>query len=129
MPAEVVAGAFKFKTDWNCPSMRLIEKAVQIRSSWLQMPYGDQALFMPKRTFDKIGGFPQVPIAEDLHLVRRLRRMGRIAQTQGYVLTSGRRWRSLGVIRTTLINYLVAGGCLLGLDARHLAPFYRKWLK
>lgn len=129
MAADVAAGAFRFKTDWNRPGMRLIEKAVQVRSSWLQMPYGDQALFMPKCNFDTIGGFPQVPIAEDLYLVRRMRRLGRIAQAPGSVLTSGRRWRSRGVFRTTLINYLIAGGCLLGMDPRHLAPLYRKWLK
>lgn len=129
MPAGAVAGAFRFKTEWNRWSMRLIEKTVRIRSTLLQMPYGDQALFMPKSTFEKAGGFPPVPIAEDLYLVRRLARMGRIEQARGSVLTSGRRWRTLGVWRTTLINYLIAGGCLLGMNPRQLAPLYRKWLK
>jgi rSAM/selenodomain-associated transferase 2/rSAM/selenodomain-associated transferase 1 len=129
MPVDVVAGAFRFKTDWNRRSMRLIEKTVQIRSTLLQMPYGDQALFMSRNIFEKVGGFPRVPIAEDLFLVRRLARLGRIAQARGSVLTSGRRWRTIGIWRTTLINYLIAGGCLLGMDPRHLAPLYRKWLK
>jgi uncharacterized protein len=129
MPADVMAGAFRFKTDWNRRSMRLIEKTVQIRSTLLQMPYGDQALFMPRNIFEKVGGFPCVPIAEDLFLVRRLARLGRIAQARGSVLTSGRRWRTIGVWRTTLINYLIAGGCLLGMDPGHLAPLYRKWHK
>jgi rSAM/selenodomain-associated transferase 2 len=128
VPADVVAGAFRFKVDWNRRSLRLIEKTVQIRSTLLQMPYGDQALFMPRRIFKQVGGFPDVPIAEDLYLVRRLARLGRIAQARGAVLTSGRRWRTLGVFRTTLINYLIAGSCLLGMDPRHLAPLYRKWL-
>ena len=128
MPASVVAGAFRFKVDWNRRSLRLIERTVQIRSTLLQMPYGDQALFMPKPIFEQAGGFPDTPIAEDLYLVRRLARLGRIAQARGTVLTSGRRWRTLGVFRTTLINYLIAGGCLLGMDPRHLAPLYRKWL-
>jgi GT2 family glycosyltransferase len=93
------------------------------------MPYGDQALFMSRNIFEKVGGFPRVPIAEDLFLVRRLARLGRIAQARGSVLTSGRRWRTIGIWRSTLINYLIAGGCLLGMDPRHLAPLYRKWLK
>jgi uncharacterized protein len=129
IPAGVAAGAFRFKTDWNRWSMRLIEKIARIRSTLLQMPYGDQALFMPKTAFDNAGGFPHVPIAEDLFLVRRLGRRGRIAQARGFAVTSGRRWRTLGVWRTTLINYLVAGGCILGMDPRRLAPLYRKWLK
>jgi uncharacterized protein len=129
MPAGIVAGSFRFKTDWNSRSMRLIEKTVRIRSTLLQMPYGDQALFMPKRIFEKVGGFPRAPIAEDLYLVRRLARLGRIAQARKPVVTSGRRWRTLGVFRTTVINYLIAGGCLLGMDPSHLAPLYKKWLR
>jgi uncharacterized protein len=129
MPADVAAGAFRFRTDWNRRSMRLLEKTVHLRSTLLQMPYGDQALFMPAATFEKVGGFPQVPIAEDLFLVRRLGRLGRIAQARGFALTSGRRWRTIGVWRVTLINNLIAGGCLLGMNPRQLAPLYRKWLK
>jgi uncharacterized protein len=129
LPAGVAAGAFRFKTDWNRRGMRLIEKTVRIRSTLMQMPYGDQALFMPKATFEEVGGFPRVPIAEDLLLVRRLGRLGRIGQARGSAVTSGRRWRTLGVWRATVVNYLIAGGCLLGMDPRYLAPLYRKWLE
>jgi rSAM/selenodomain-associated transferase 2/rSAM/selenodomain-associated transferase 1 len=129
LPTGVVAGAFRFKTDWNCRRMRLIEKMVHIRSTLLQMPYGDQALFMPKTVFDRVGGFPHVPIAEDLLLIRRLGRLGRIAQARGFALTSGRRWQAIGVWRATLVNYLIAGGCLMGLDPHYLSPLYKKWQK
>ncbi len=128
MPSSVAAGAFRFKTDFDHWSMRLIEKTVRIRSTLFQMPYGDQALFMSKKNFERIGGFPLVPIAEDLYLVKRLARLGRIAQARAAAVTSARRWRTLGLWRTTLINYLIAGGCLLGIDPRHLAPLYRFWL-
>jgi len=125
MPQGVSAGAFRFKTDFDHWSMRLIEKTVRIRSTLFQMPYGDQALFMPKAAFDKIGGFPLVPIAEDLFLVKRLAGLGRIAQARAAAVTSARRWRATGVWRATLINYLIAGGCLLGFDPKRLAPLYR----
>ncbi len=127
MPAGVAAGAFRFKTDFDHWGMRLIEKAARIRSTLFQMPYGDQALFMPRRTFERIGGFPQVPIAEDLFLVKRLARTGRIGLARATAVTSARRWRAIGIWRTTLINYLIAGGCLLGIDPGHLAPLYRLW--
>jgi hypothetical protein len=93
------------------------------------LPYGDQALFMPRNIFDRIGGFPLVPIAEDLFLVKRLARLGRIAQARGAAVTSARRWRAIGVWRATLINYVIAAGCLLGVGPRHLVPLYRLWLK
>ncbi len=124
---RVVAGAFRFKTDFDDPGMRLIEKAAHIRASLLGLPYGDQALFMPKAAFEKAGGFPLTPIAEDLYLVRRLRCMGDIRLARGAALTSGRRWRHIGVWRATAINYLIAFGCLLGVDPHMLAPLYRLW--
>jgi uncharacterized protein len=122
-----VAGAFQFKTDYDTMSMRLIEKAARIRSSLFQMPYGDQALFMPRPVFEKVGGFPVTPIAEDLYLVRRLARLGRVGLAKGMSLTSGRRWRHIGVWRATMINYLIAIGCLIGVDPHKLAPLYRLW--
>jgi rSAM/selenodomain-associated transferase 2/rSAM/selenodomain-associated transferase 1 len=128
MPSGVAAGAFQFKTDYDHWSMRLIEKTVRIRSTLFQMPYGDQALFMTKNIFKRIGGFPHVPIAEDLYLVKRLARLGRIAQARAEAVTSARRWRTLGVWRTTLINYIIAAGCLSGISPGYLAPLYRLWL-
>ncbi len=124
---RVVAGAFHFKTDFDDPSMRLIEKAANIRASLFKMPYGDQGLFMSRSIFNKVGGFPLTPIAEDLYLVRRLGRMGDIRLARGAALTSGRRWRKIGVWRGTAINYMIAIGCFLGIDPYKLAPLYRLW--
>jgi hypothetical protein len=129
MDSRTVAGAFQFKTDFPHWSMRLIEKAARIRSTWFQMPYGDQGIFLYKDLFDRIGGFTPVPIAEDLFLVRRLARLGRIGLAPVPMVTSGRRWRTIGVWRATLINYLIAGGCLVRVPARYLAPLYALWTK
>lgn len=124
MDPGVVLGAFQFKTDYRTRSMRLIEKAARVRSSLLKLPYGDQALFMPRAVFEQAGGFDPVPVAEDLFLVRRLARMGRVALAPGAAITSGRRWRRLGVLRTTLINYMIAVGCMAGVDPGRLAFLY-----
>lgn len=129
MDSQTVAGAFQFKTDFSNWGMRLIENAAHIRSAWFQMPYGDQGIFLRKDLFDRIGGFTPVPIAEDLFLVRQLARMGRIGLTPVPVVTSGRRWRTIGVWRATLVNYLIAGGCLIRVPARYLAPLYTLWTK
>lgn len=126
---KVVLGAFRFKTDLQTPGMRLIENLANFRSTRFRLPYGDQAFFMRRRDFLRIGGFPNVPIAEDLLLARRLARIGHIETAPGHAVTSARRWRSLGIGRTTLINYLIAGGCLLGIDPARLAPLYGPWTK
>jgi rSAM/selenodomain-associated transferase 2/rSAM/selenodomain-associated transferase 1 len=127
MDSRTIAGAFRFRTDYPARSMRLIEKTVHLRSTWFQMPYGDQGLFLRNDVFQRMGGFSPVPIAEDLFLVRRLARMGRIRLARVAVVTSGRRWRRIGVWRATLINYLIAGGCLMRIPARTLAPLYALW--
>ena len=109
--------------------MRLIERLANVRSHLFKLPYGDQAFFMPAQVFRRVGGFPEAAIAEDLLLARRMARLGRLAMAPGHAVTSGRRWRAIGVWRATAINYLVAGGCLLGMDTKRLAPLYRKWLR
>lgn len=126
MDSAMALGAFRFSTDWHHWAMRCIERAANIRARWLKMPYGDQALFMRRALFEQVGGFPDVPIAEDLYLARRMARHGRIALAPGRAVTSGRRWRALGIGRTTLINCRIAIGCLLGKDPRKLAPMYKK---
>ncbi|MFC1452403.1 TIGR04283 family arsenosugar biosynthesis glycosyltransferase [Verrucomicrobiota bacterium] len=120
----LVAGAFRFRMDGSGPAIRLIEWGTGIRSRVFQWPYGDQGLFMEKRVFDEVGGFADLPIMEDLDLVRRLRRRGRIVTLPEAAVTSSRRWRHLGPLRTTLCNQAVVAGYLAGVPPERLARFY-----
>jgi uncharacterized protein len=126
MDPDTVLGAFCFKTDWDHWAMRCMEYAVHFRAAYLRLPYGDQGLFMRRGMFEQVGGFAQVPIAEDLFLVRRLASLGGIALAPGAAVTSGRRWRHSGILRTTLINYMIALGCLAGIDPKRLALLYNR---
>jgi rSAM/selenodomain-associated transferase 2 len=125
MDRRVTFGAFRFRTDLDTPAMRWISFWTSLRASLLQMPYGDQGLFLTRCRFEAAGGFPDVPIAEDLYLVKRLAKRGRIALAPACAVTSGRRWRQHGALRTTLINTIIATGCVAGIDPRRLAPLYR----
>ncbi len=69
-------GAFRFKTDLNKPFMKFIEFMTNMRSRCFKLPYGDQGLFMRRSIFESVGRFPEVPVAEDLLLVRRLSKRG-----------------------------------------------------
>ena len=97
LDSRVVAGAFKFKTDLDHWAMAVVEQCAHIRSKLFQMPYGDQALFLERRTFQAVGGFPHTPIAEDLMLVRKLSAIGHIRILPAKAVTSARRWRRLGI--------------------------------
>jgi rSAM/selenodomain-associated transferase 2/rSAM/selenodomain-associated transferase 1 len=123
---NVVAGAFRLHIDSGAVRIRLIEKVANWRSRYLKMPYGDQALFMKKALFQKIGGFAELPIMEDFLLVRRLKRMGRIIILPEPVTTSSRRWIHLGVLRTWLINQLIVIAYYLGISPERLSRFYRR---
>ncbi len=129
LDVNVVMGAFKLKTDWERVGMRFIEMAANLRSSVFQLPYGDQGLFMTRETFEVLGGFPEVPIAEDLFLVRHAGRLGKIRTLGEAVVTSGRRWKKSGILKTTAANYLVAAGCLMGKSPHRLARLYRTWTR
>jgi rSAM/selenodomain-associated transferase 2 len=121
----VAAGAFKLKIDSNTRGLRLTERVANWRSRTLQMPYGDQALFLKKEVFWGLEGFPPFPIMEDFELVRRLRRRGRIELAPGWATTSARRWQQVGVTRTWLLNQLVVTAYLCGVSTHRLARWYR----
>jgi rSAM/selenodomain-associated transferase 2 len=122
---NIVAGAFQLQIDSPEPGLRWIERGVNWRSSQLQLPYGDQAIFLKAKTFRRLGGFPKLPIMEDFVFVRQLQKIGKIAIVPAAVLTSARRWQKLGIIKTTLINQLVIMAYFLGISPTRIARWYR----
>jgi hypothetical protein len=122
----VAAGAFRLSIDSSAAGIRFIECMTNLRSRFLQLPYGDQALFMKKSLFDEIGGFPQMQIMEDFILVRRLRHKGKIVIVPKAAVTSPRRWLHLGILKTWLINQLIIMAYYLGLPSERLTRIYRR---
>ena len=123
---EFVAGAFQLNIDSSSRSLRIIEKVANWRSRHLQIPYGDQAIFVEKNRFLDMGGFPNLPIMEDFEFIRQLRSQGQIVIAPVSVMTSGRRWKKLGILRTTLINQMMILSFCIGIDPLRLALWYRK---
>lgn len=123
--SDTVAGAFRLRIDDDALGLRAIERLTNWRSRRVQMPYGDQGIFIRAERFHAMGGFPEIPIMEDFALIRRLRRQGRIVTVPVPVRTSSRRWRSLGMVRTTLINQAMIVGYLAGIPPLRLARWYR----
>lgn len=122
---NTVLGAFSLKVDSGDTAISFIAMCANIRSRFLQIPYGDQSFFLQKDTFVKLGGFPELPIMEDFIFVRQARKRGKIVTLPQTVTTSARRWQRLGPFRTTLINQLVVLGYYLGIKPDKLAAFYR----
>ena len=100
----VVAGAFSIRYDSYTPMLRLIEWSANLRSRWFRLPYGDQALFVSSSLFHELGGFPNLPVMEDLAFVRSLRKRGRIATLPTPAVTSARRWLTIGTWRVAFFH-------------------------
>ncbi|XTZ20479.1 MAG: TIGR04283 family arsenosugar biosynthesis glycosyltransferase [cyanobacterium endosymbiont of Rhopalodia fuxianensis] len=123
--SKIVGGAFKLKIDLSLFSLRLIEILVNWRSQIFSTPYGDQGIFVKTLVFQKIGGFTNFPIMEDFEFIQKLKKRGKIVIVSAKVVTSGRRWQKLGVVKTTLINQLIILGYYLGVPTEKLAQWYR----
>ena len=121
-----VAGAFAVRIDASLRSLRLIERGINWRSRFLQMPYGDQAIFLKTEVFHEIGSFPMLPIMEDFELMLRLKRRGRIVIVGVPVITSARRWLQNGVFKTTLTNQIIILAYLLGVSPERIIHWYRR---
>ena len=120
----IIAGAFQLRIDAASPGLRLIEGVTNWRSRTLQLPYGDQAIFLKADSFRDLGGFSNIPILEDFDLVCRLRRRGKIVIVPAAAATSARRWKKLGVWRTTLINQIALLAYCLGVRPSRIARWY-----
>ena len=118
---EVIAGAFRFALSGSLLAKGVIEKLVALRCVLWHSPYGDQGLFLRRSVFEAQGGFPEWPILEDVHFVRQLKRLGRIAITSQAALTSARRWQQHGVLRTFLQHQMILGAYQLGVPPEQLA--------
>ena len=123
---DVVAGAFSLSIQGAGPALRFIALAANIRSRLLQLPYGDQGIFIASDQFQRFGGFPEIPIMEDLAFIRKAGALGKIRILPQCVRTSARRWQRLGVVRTTLINQLMILGFILRIPPERLASLYRR---
>ena len=118
------AGAFSFRlAPHSSFSLGLIRLATNWRSRYLQMPYGDQGIFIRSRLFHKIGGFPDLPLMEDYEIVRRLRKKGKIITSPLSALTSSRRWHTLGIWKTTFLNSAIVLAYYLGMPLSRICKF------
>ena len=127
-------GAFKFKMSSDQGSglglralLRCaIEFGTNTRSKVFGMPYGDQALVVRKKTFEKVGGFDELPFMEDYVMAQKLQRHGAPTIFEGEVTTSARRWDDRGFAKVTLVNQLIVLGYHCGIPLGTLADWYRK---
>lgn len=118
-------GYFRFRFTGNRSWYKsLLATLINLRSRW-GVPYGDQGLFATRAAYVRAGGFPDVPLFEEVPLVKALRRLGRFRPLGAAIGVSPRRWEQDGWMRRTLENRLLALGYALGVPPARLAQRYR----
>jgi rSAM/selenodomain-associated transferase 2 len=118
---RAIAGCFRFALDSPSPIARAIELGVRTRVALFALPYGDQVIFVRRDVFEAIGGYSHLPIMEDVDLVRRLRRRGRLFRSAMPAVTSARRWERDGWIRRTARHLMLISLYFLGVPPARLA--------
>jgi rSAM/selenodomain-associated transferase 2 len=123
---QCVAGAFDLGIKSKRLIFRVIEVAASVRSRVTNIPFGDQAIFVRKDYFHKIGGYRDIPIMEDVDIMKRIKKRGdKIFIIRNKVHTSSRRWEKEGILRCTLRNWFLQMLYLLGRSPHKLSRFYR----
>jgi rSAM/selenodomain-associated transferase 2 len=126
--AAIAAGAawgrFDVRIDAHHPLLRLVERMMNWRSRLSGIATGDQAIFVRHDIFTRLGGFPELPLMEDIAFSKLLKRIARPACLRAQVLTSGRRWEKHGVLRTIVLMWSLRASYFLGADPQRLAVRY-----
>ncbi len=121
---KTVFGAFRLGHHPSTAFLNLVALMANLRSLLLKMPYGDQGLFMRRSDYFRVGGFKDLPLMEDVDLVRRLNKIGRFKLVRARVRTSARRYDRNGVVLTTVRNWSLIIRYLLGQSPKSLHRFY-----
>ena len=129
----VIGGAFRVRLAASPGTGRYIRAALGItgrmigaRAGVARAFTGDQAIFVRAETFRAVGGYPEIPLMEDVELSRRMRRAGKTVLLPLRVQTSGRRWEAWGPLRTVLFMWRLRIGYLLGKTPTRCAEAYRR---
>jgi len=119
-----VGGRFDVRFGRDSRPGRLIGSMINLRSRCTGIATGDQAIFVRRAVFERLGGFSDIPIMEDVDFTRRLKRAGRVAALRSQVVTSYRRWDACGPIRTILLMWVLRLLYWIGVSPGTLSRFY-----
>jgi rSAM/selenodomain-associated transferase 2 len=120
----VAYGRFDVRFDRPGRAYRTIAALMNHRSRLTGICTGDQALFVRRATFEALGGYPDIPLMEDVELTRRLKRRGRVAALRSVVTTSARKWEREGVARTVVLMWALRLAYACGVAPARLHRWY-----
>jgi rSAM/selenodomain-associated transferase 2 len=121
---DIVTGRFDIRFDNTRPVFKVIAFFINLRSRLTKICTGDQALFVRRKTFEELGGYPDIPLMEDVELAKRLKRLGKVACLRSKVTTSARKWEREGVFRIILLMWALRFLYFIGVNPYRLHRWY-----
>jgi len=125
LAAGAVAGAFSLAYESQTAALAWVAWWANLRSRRLGLPFGDQGLFCRREAYAACGGFRDLPVCDDVDIVRRLKRVGRLQVRPEKTVTSPRRYTQAGALRQVLRNWRVLAGYYAGVSPERLERWYR----
>jgi len=119
-------GRFDVRIAGRHPLLRVVETAMNLRSRWTGVATGDQGIFVTRTLYAAAGGYPEIPLMEDVALAKQLKRFGAPLNLKHRITTSARRWEKHGILRTILLMWRLRLAYSLGADPKQLAIRYQK---
>jgi rSAM/selenodomain-associated transferase 2 len=117
-------GRFDVRLSGQTLSFRMVERFINWRSRLTGIATGDQAIFVQRRLYMQVQGFPNIPLMEDVALSRQLKKFSRPLCIRTSVITSSRRWEKQGIVRTILLMWGLRLAYALGVSPHTLKKFY-----
>ena len=117
-------GRFDVSIAGTHPLLSAVSFLMNLRSRWSGIATGDQAIFVAREAFTMAGGFPDIPLMEDVEMSRRLKAFSRPLCVRSRAVTSGRRWERDGVLRTILLMWKLRFAYAMGVAPERLARRY-----
>ncbi|MGH7274116.1 MAG: TIGR04283 family arsenosugar biosynthesis glycosyltransferase [Nitrospiria bacterium] len=121
---QVVGGRFNIQLDRVGWLFGSVAHLVNLRSRLTKIATGDQAIFVRREVFERIGGFPEIPIMEDVEFSRRIKQVGKIACLRNRVVTSARRWEQRGPLKTVFLMWGLRFLYFIGVSPDRLKRLY-----
>jgi len=118
-------GRFDVRLSGNRSIFRVIEAMMNLRSRITSVATGDQAIFVTSSLFEKVGGFPEIPLMEDIAISKQLSKIVKPVCVSDRVVTSSRRWEDRGVIKTILLMWKLRLYYFLGMSPQKISRMYR----
>jgi len=118
-------GRFDIQLSGTHRMLRVVETMINLRSRLSSIATGDQGIFISRTLYERVGGFPAIPLMEDVAICRHLKRLSKPINLRQRLVTSSRRWERNGIVRTILLMWWLRLLFALGVAPAYLAKLYK----